>query len=47
MAMPVEVTQDDVVGDVAGRGGEVSPLPEALAPVALADMFELLLDFAR
>jgi hypothetical protein len=47
VGMFVEVTQDDVIGDVAGRGGEVAALPEALAPVALADMLELLLDFAR
>jgi hypothetical protein len=39
VAMFVEVTQDDVIGDVAGRRGEVSSLPEALAPIALADMF--------
>jgi hypothetical protein len=47
VAMFVEVTQDDVIGDVAGRGGEVTALPEALAPIALADVLELLLDFAR
>jgi len=46
VAVPVEVTQDGVVGDMAGCGRELSALPEALAPVALADMFELLLDFA-
>src|SRR3546814_10228768 len=31
----------------AGGGREVAPAPEALAPVAFADMFELLLDLAR
>jgi len=47
VAMPVEIPQDGVIGDVGGGGRKVSALPEALAPVALADMFELLLDFAR
>ena len=47
VGMSVEVTHDDVIGDVAGGGREVAPLPEALAPVAFADMLELLLDFAR
>lgn len=47
VAMFVQVTQDSVIGDVAGCNREVAALPEALAPVALADMLELLLDFAR
>ena len=47
VGMAVQVSHDDVIGDVAGGGGEVSPPPEPLAPVALADVFELLLDFAR
>ena len=47
VGMAVQVSHDDVIGDVAGGGGEVAPAPEALAPVALADVFELLLDFAR
>ncbi len=45
--MAVEIAHDDVIGDVAGCGGEVAPAPEPLAPVAFADVFELLLDFAR
>ncbi len=45
-AMFIEVTQNDVIGDVAGCGGEIATLPEALSPIALADMFELLLDLA-
>src|SRR5262245_21531972 len=44
--MVVEVVVDNVIGDVAGRGGEVAPLPEALAPVAFADVLELLLYLA-
>ena len=47
VGMFVEIPHDDIVGDVAGGCGEVSALPEALAPVALADMLELLLDLAR
>jgi hypothetical protein len=46
VGMSVEISEDDVVGDVAGRGREVAALPEALAPVAFADVLELLLDFA-
>lgn len=45
--MPIEVGHDNVFGDVACCSREVAPAPESLAPVALADMFELLLDFAR
>jgi hypothetical protein len=45
--MSVQISHDDVIGDVAGCGREVSVLPEALAPLAFADVFELLLDFAR
>ena len=47
VGMSVQVTDDDVIGDVAGGGREVAPLPEALSPIALADVFELLLDFTR
>ena len=47
MGVSVQIPHDDVIGDVAGRGREVSALPEALAPIALADVFELLLDLAR
>lgn len=43
VVMPVEIPQDDVVG----CGGEIAPATEALSPVSLANMFELLLDFAR
>ena len=46
-AEAVFVAQDSVIGDVAGCGREVAALPEALAPVALANMLELLLDFTR
>ena len=46
-AMPVEVGHDDVFGDVAGGGGEAAPAPEPLAPVAIADVLELLPDLAR
>lgn len=45
--MSVEISHDDVVGGVAGCGREVATLPEALAPVPLSDVFELLLDLAR
>ena len=45
--MSVEVTHDDVFGDVAGGCREVAPAPEALAPIAFADVLELLLDLAR
>ena len=41
-----EIIDDDLVGDVAGCGGEVAPCPEALSPEALADVFEFLLDLA-
>ena len=44
--MLVEISHDDVVGDVAGGGREVAALPEALSPVTLSDVFELLLDLA-
>src|SRR5665213_4571844 len=47
VGMFVQITHDDVIGDVAGRGREVASLPEALSPVALTDMFEFLLDLAR
>lgn len=45
--MSVEISHDDVICDVAGCGREVAALPEALAPVAFSDVFELLLDLAR
>ncbi len=47
VGMMVPVSHDDVIGDVAGGGGEVAPAPEPLAPIELVDVFELLLDFAR
>lgn len=46
-AMPVKVGHDDVFGDVADGSGEAAPAPEPLAPVALADVLELLPDLAR
>ena len=46
VGMAVQVSHDDVIGDLAGGGGEAAPAPETLPPVALADIFELLLDFA-
>ena len=45
--MSVEIPQDDVICNVAGCGREVAALREALAPVAFADVLELLLDLAR
>jgi hypothetical protein len=45
--MSVEISHDDVIGDVAGCGREVATLPEASAPLALSDMLEFLLDIAR
>jgi hypothetical protein len=45
--MSVEIAHDDVIGDVTGCDREVAALPEALSPIALADVFELLLDLAR
>ena len=47
VGMAVEIARDDVIGNVAGCVREVAALPEALPPVALADVFELLLDLAR
>ena len=47
VGMSVQVTHDDVIGDVAGCGREVAALPRALSPVAFADVLEFLLDFAR
>lgn len=47
VGMSVQITHDDVIGDVAGRGREIPSLPEALSPAALADVFEFLLDLAR
>src|SRR4030095_1218493 len=43
----VEIVLDYVIGDVAGGCREVAALPEALAPVAFADVLELLLNLAR
>ena len=47
VGMPVEISHDDFIGDVAECGLEVASLPEALALVAFADVFEFLLDLAR
>jgi hypothetical protein len=43
----VQIVHDNVVGDVARGGREVAPRPEPLAPIACADVLELLLDLAR
>jgi hypothetical protein len=45
--MSVEIAHEDVIGDVAGCDREVAALPEALPPIAFADVFELLLDLTR
>ena len=42
-----DVAKYDVVGDIAACGTEVPPGPKAAAPVALADVGKLLLDFPR
>ena len=44
--MLVQIVHDDIVGDIARGGREVTPRPEALPPEAFADMLELLLDLA-
>ena len=44
--MAFDVAEDDIVGDIAAGGTEVPPGPETAAPVALADVGKLLLDFA-
>ncbi len=44
VCMSVEITHDDVIGDVAGCRREVAPLREPLTPVPLANVFKLLLD---
>jgi hypothetical protein len=41
-----DVAKYDVVGDIAAGRAEVPPGPETAAPVALADVGKLLLDFA-
>jgi hypothetical protein len=46
VGMAVQVTHDNVIGDVAGRRREVAALPEALAPVAFAYVLEFLLYLA-
>jgi len=40
-----DVAKYDVVGDIAACGAEVPPGPETAAPVSLADVGKLLLDF--
>lgn len=45
--MPVEISHDDVIGDVAGGCREVAALPEALASVAFTDVLQRLLNLAR
>ena len=44
--MFVQIIEDHFVCDVPAGGGEIASLPEALAPVAFADMLELLLYLA-
>lgn len=46
VGMPAQITHDNASRNVVGCGREVAALPEALSPIALADVFELLLDFA-
>ena len=46
VGMAVQVSHDDVIGDVAGRCREVAAVPEALTPISLANVLELLLDLA-
>ena len=43
----VQIAHDDIIGNVARGGREVAPYPGVLAPEALADVLELLLDLAR
>ena len=45
--MTFDVAQYDVVGDIAACGAEIVTGPETAAPVALANVGNLLLDFAR
>lgn len=47
LGMLIEIIEDHVVGDIARGGGAIASLPEARAPVAFADMLELLLYLAR
>ena len=43
--MFVEITDDNVIVYVAGLNLEIAPTPEALSPIAFADVFELFLYF--
>lgn len=45
--MLVQVIEDDLVGDISAGSGEIASLPEALAPIAFANKFKLLLYLAR
>ena len=45
--MLVQIIEDDVVGDMARGGRQIASLPEALSPIAFADILELLLYLAR
>lgn len=45
--MLVEIIEDDLVGDISAGSGEIASLPEALAPIAFANKFKLLLYLAR
>lgn len=44
VGMRIEISQDEVIGDVARGGREVAALPQAPPPLALVDVLELLLD---
>jgi len=43
----IQIIEDHVVGNIAAGGGETAPCPESLSPIALADIFKLLLYLAR
>ena len=47
LGMLIQIIEDHVVGDIPAGGGEIALLPEALSPIAFADMLELLLYLAR
>lgn len=43
----IQIIQEHFVSDIPVGGGEIASCPEPLAPVAFADMFELLLYLTR
>jgi hypothetical protein len=47
LGMLIQIVQDNIIGYVSACGGEISSRPEPLSPEAFADVFELLLYFAR